>query len=718
MTKDTDRTYEALKEDIRKHDYNYYVLDEPEISDYEYDQLFNKLLEFEKENPKLITPESPSQRVGIAPLESFKTYIHKKQMLSLANVFSEEDLIDFFTRVDKRLVDIKDYEVFCEPKMDGAAISIIYKNGILETGATRGDGSKGEDVTSNIKTIKSIPQKLLYSKKFEIPSYIEIRGEVYISKDDFINLNKISSEKDQKIFANPRNAAAGSLRQLDPRVTSQRPLSFIAHGIGEMEGLKIESLDAFFEMLNEFGLPTNPLNKKVIGIKSCLDYYQDILKERESISFDIDGVVYKLNNLKHQIKLGEVSRSPRWAIAHKFPAEEATTIIESIDFQVGRTGILTPVARLNPVKVGGVIVSNCTLHNIDEIERLDPQAGDTVIIRRAGDVIPQIIKVVLSKRPNSAIPVEIPAKCPSCNSIVLSENASDWAVINSDGKHIKKYGSEIEAVHYIDGNNEFSLKEIKNKAAFIRCSNELECPEIVRGNIAHFVSRKAFDIEGLGQEIINTFNKAGLLNNVADIYKLKNHKNELMQMEGFGEKSISNLINSIENSRKIDLHKFIYSLGIQEVGEATSYNLAKEFKELETFLKTNFKHLIEIEDIGPKVAANIIKFLESEYSKPLIAQLIKELQIKPFKDVDSSLLTLKGLQIVLTGKLNNFSRDEIKENLISRGAKVSSNVSSKTSFVIAGENAGSKLKKAIELNVKIYDENEYESILKNPSKYT
>lgn len=718
MTKDTDRTYEALKEDIRKHDYNYYVLDEPEISDYEYDQLFNKLLEFEKENPKLITPESPSQRVGIAPLESFKTYIHKKQMLSLANVFSEEDLIDFFTRVDKRLVDIKDYEVFCEPKMDGAAISIIYKNGILETGATRGDGSKGEDVTSNIKTIKSIPQKLLYSKKFEIPSYIEIRGEVYISKDDFINLNKISSEKDQKIFANPRNAAAGSLRQLDPRVTSQRPLSFIAHGIGEMEGLKIESLDAFFEMLNEFGLPTNPLNKKVIGIKSCLDYYQDILKKRESISFDIDGVVYKLNNLKHQIKLGEVSRSPRWAIAHKFPAEEATTIIESIDFQVGRTGILTPVARLNPVKVGGVIVSNCTLHNIDEIERLDPQAGDTVIIRRAGDVIPQIIKVVLSKRPNSAIPVEIPAKCPSCNSIVLSENASDWAVINSDGKHIKKYGSEIEAVHYIDGNNEFSLKEIKNKAAFIRCSNELECPEIVRGNIAHFVSRKAFDIEGLGQEIINTFNKAGLLNNVADIYKLKNHKNELMQMEGFGEKSISNLINSIENSRKIDLHKFIYSLGIQEVGEATSYNLAKEFKELETFLKTNFKHLIEIEDIGPKVAANIIKFLESEYSKPLIAQLIKELQIKPFKDVDSSLLTLKGLQIVLTGKLNNFSRDEIKENLISRGAKVSSNVSSKTSFVIAGENAGSKLKKAIELNVKIYDENEYESILKNPSKYT
>ena len=718
MTKDTDRTYEALKEDIRKHDYNYYVLDEPEISDYEYDQLFNKLLEFEKENPKLITPESPSQRVGIAPLESFKTYIHKKQMLSLANVFSEEDLIDFFTRVDKRLVDIKDYEVFCEPKMDGAAISIIYKNGILETGATRGDGSKGEDVTSNIKTIKSIPQKLLYSKKFEIPSYIEIRGEVYISKDDFINLNKISSEKDQKIFANPRNAAAGSLRQLDPRVTSQRPLSFIAHGIGEMEGLKIESLDAFFEMLNEFGLPTNPLNKKVIGIKSCLDYYQDILKKRESISFDIDGVVYKLNNLKHQIKLGEVSRSPRWAIAHKFPAEEATTIIESIDFQVGRTGILTPVARLNPVKVGGVIVSNCTLHNIDEIERLDPQVGDTVIIRRAGDVIPQIIKVVLSKRPNSAIPVEIPAKCPSCNSIVLSENASDWAVINNDGKHIKKYGSEIEAVHYIDGNNEFSLKEIKNKAAFIRCSNELECPEIVRGNIVHFVSRKAFDIEGLGQEIINTFNKAGLLNNVADIYKLKNHKNELMQMEGFGEKSISNLINSIENSRKIDLDKFIYSLGIQEVGEATSYNLAKEFKELETFLKTNFKHLIEIEDIGPKVAANIIRFLESEYSKPLIAQLIKELQIKTFKDVDSSLLTLKGLQIVLTGKLNNFSRDEIKENLISRGAKVSSNVSSKTSFVIAGENAGSKLKKAIELNVKIYDENEYESILKNPSKYT
>jgi DNA ligase (NAD+) len=716
---DKNSKYETLKESIRKHDYNYYVLDDPEISDSEYDLLFSELIELESLNPDFITPESPSQRVGSTPLDSFNSYNHKKQMLSLANVFSEDELIDFFTRVNKRLIDIKSYKVFCEPKMDGAAISLIYINGILTTGATRGDGIKGEDVTSNIKTIKSIPQKLLLTNKYLMPSYLEVRGEVYISKEDFIKLNKNAFLNDQKIFANPRNAAAGSLRQLDSKITSQRPLSFIAHGIGEIKDIDISSLDEFFTMLKEFGLPINPLNKKVSDINGCLKYYEEILKNREGIPFDIDGVVYKVNNLSYQSKLGEVSRSPRWAIAHKFPAEEATTSIESIDFQVGRTGILTPVARLKPVKVGGVIVSNCTLHNIDEVKRLDPRVGDTVIIRRAGDVIPQIIKVVLSKRPSNSSRVDIPNKCPACGSSTLNENASDWVVVKgNNNQQIKKFGSEIEANYFISKEaNDYSVKEIKNKAAFVKCSAEFTCPEIVKGNIVHFVSRKAFDIEGLGQEIINTFNKKGFLKDVADIYNLKVFKNELMEMDGFGQKSITKLLNSIESSRRVNLHKLIYSLGISEVGEATSRNLAQEYTSIDLFLNADFDHLLGIDDIGPKVASNIINYIKTDFAKSLLPRLILELDIIKTAEVDIANMPLNGVQVVLTGKLNNYSRDEIKENLILKGAKVSSSVSSKTNFVIAGENAGSKLKKAIELNVRIYDENEYESILKNPSKY-
>ena len=711
--------YEALKDSIRKHDYNYYVLDDPEISDSEYDLLFSELIDLESLNPDFITPESPSQRVGSTPLDSFESYNHKKQMLSLANVFNKEELIDFFTRVNKRLIDIENYKVFCEPKMDGAAISLIYINGILTTGATRGDGIKGEDVTSNIKTIKSIPQKLLISNKYEIPSYLEVRGEVYISKEDFIKLNKNALMNDQKILANPRNAAAGSLRQLDSKITSQRPISFIAHGIGEIQDINISSLDEFFSMLKEFGLPINPLNKKVTDIDGCLKYYEEILENRERIPFDIDGVVYKVNNLSYQSKLGEVSRSPRWAIAHKFPAEEATTSIESIDFQVGRTGILTPVARLKPVKVGGVIVSNCTLHNIDEVKRLDPRVGDTVIIRRAGDVIPQIIKVVLSKRLSNSSKVDIPAVCPACGSSTLNENASDWVVVKGkNDQQIKKFGSEIEANYFISKEvNDYSVKEIKNKAAFVKCSAEFTCPEIVKGNIVHFVSRKAFDIEGLGQEIINTFNKKGFLKDVADIYNLKAFKNELMEMDGFGQKSITKLLSSIESSRRVDLHKLIYSLGISEVGEATSRNLAQEYTNIDLFLDADFDHLLGIDDIGPKVASNIINYIKTDFAQSLLPRLIQELDIIKIAEVDLANMPLNGVQVVLTGKLNNYSRDEIKENLILKGAKVSSSVSSKTNFVIAGENAGSKLKKAIELNVRIYDENEYESILKNPSKY-
>ena len=711
--------YENLKSVIRNHDHNYYVLDDPEISDREYDELFNQLIEIEKLHPQLVSPESPTQRVGTTPLSSFETYTHNKQMLSLANVFTNKELEDFFNRVNKRLIDINSYEVFCEPKMDGAAVSIIYDNGILKTAATRGDGIKGENITANIRTIKEIPQKLLASTKYKIPKYLEVRGEVYISKDNFVWLNKNAVDNDQKIFANPRNAAAGSLRQLDAKITNQRPLSFIAHGIGDVDKMSVKDLDSFFEMLKEFGLPTNPLNKKVANIDGCIDYYNDVLGRRDEIPFDIDGVVYKVNNFSYQDKLGEVSRSPRWAIAHKFPAEEATTTIKSIDFQVGRTGILTPVARLEPVKVGGVIVSNCTLHNIDEISRIDPREGDTVIIRRAGDVIPQIIKVVLAKRKSQSFPIKIPSKCPSCGSDTLNENASDWEVITKDThKRIKVFGSEIEAKHYLLKNDKnLFIKEIKNKAAFIKCSATSTCPEISKGNIIHFVSRKAFDIEGLGQEIINTFNSNGFLNDASEIFDLKNYQEDLKKLDGFGEKSVNNLLESIEKSRQVELHRFIYALGIPEVGEATSRNLAREYKSIKKFINVNYLDLVEVEDIGPKVASNIISYLENNTSKELISNLLGKLNISEVKNADIAEMPLNGIQVVLTGKLSRYSRDEMKENLILKGAKVSSSVSSKTNFVIAGENAGSKLKKAMELGVKIFNENDYESILKNPSKY-
>ncbi len=501
--------YEKLKNTIRRHDYNYYVLDDPEITDIEYDNLFRSLIDFENKNPSYITSDSPTQRVGITPLSGFTTYTHKKQMLSLSNVFSKDELDEFFVRLKKRLPDINEFDILCEPKMDGAAVSLIYKDGILVKGVTRGDGSVGEDITSNIKTIKSIPQKTLLTNKLTTPNYLEIRGEVFISKKDFIKLNQNAIKRDEKTFANPRNAAAGSLRQLDPSITSKRPLSFIAHGFGECDGINFSGLDDFFNKMSLLGLPVNKLNRLVSSARGCLDYYGEILNNRETITYDIDGVVYKLNSFDYQHRVGEISRSPRWAIAHKFPAEEASTVIEDIQFQVGRTGTLTPVAKLKPVVVGGVTVSNCTLHNIDELERLDPRVGDTVIIRRAGDVIPQIVKVVTSNRVN-AEKVIIPKKCPICDSDVVQFNASDWSIYDkNNSKKIKTFGSKLEAEYYLisNGKEDFSLEEIKNKAAFIKCSSNYSCPDILRGNLIHFVSRKAFDIEGLGQEIINTFIK-------------------------------------------------------------------------------------------------------------------------------------------------------------------------------------------------------------------
>lgn len=711
--------YEKLKNTIRSHDYNYYVLDDPEITDIEYDNLFRSLIDFENKNPSFVTSDSPTQRVGITPSSGFTTYTHKKQMLSLSNVFSKDELDEFFVRLKKRLPDINEFDILCEPKMDGAAVSLIYKNGILVKGVTRGDGSIGEDITSNIKTIKTIPQKTLLTNKLTTPNYLEIRGEVFISKKDFIKLNQNAIKHDEKTFANPRNAAAGSLRQLDPSITSKRPLSFIAHGFGECDGINFTGLDDFFNKMSLLGLPVNKLNRLVRGASECLDYYEEILNNREAIPYDIDGVVYKLNSFDYQHRVGEISRSPRWAIAHKFPAEEASTIIEDIQFQVGRTGTLTPVAKLKPVVVGGVTVSNCTLHNIDELQRLDPRVGDTVIIRRAGDVIPQIVKVVTSKRVN-AEKVTIPKKCPICDSDVVQFNASDWSIYDkNNSKKIKTFGSKLEAEYYLisNGKEGLTLEEIKNKAAFIKCSSNYSCPDILRGNLIHFVSRKAFDIEGLGQEIINTFIKEGFIKDQADIFKLYIHKSELEKMNGFGEKSINNLLDAIDKSRNIDLSKLIYSLGIPEVGEATSRNLAFSFLIFEAVKNASFEQLIGIEDIGSKVAANIITFFKSKDMNHIIDKLLPELSINKLDVLSRAEMPLKDISIVLTGKLAMFSRDEIKENLISMGAKVSSSVSKNTNLVIAGDKAGSKLKKANELGINILTEEEYSDFLNEPKKY-
>ena len=711
------KEYEELKELIRNHDHSYYVLDDPVVSDLDYDNLFRRLQEIETKNPNLISEDSPTQRVGITPVSSFKSYSHKKQMLSLANIFSEDDLGDFATRIEKRLIGINDYSFYCEPKLDGAAVSLIYEKGILKRGVTRGDGFIGEDVTSNIRTIRSIPQKLFNNSSYKTPNYLEIRGEVFISKKDFEKLNQEATIREDKVFANPRNAASGSLRQLDPSITNKRPLSFIAHGIGEMDDNNIATLDEFFKFIEAIGIPTSKFNRVAKNIDECLKYYNEILLKREKIPFDIDGVVYKINEIGYQEKLGEISRSPRWAIAHKLPAEEAHTIIEEINFQVGRTGVLTPVAKLKPVKVGGVIVSNCTLHNIDELIRIDPRIGDTVVLRRAGDVIPQITKVLESKRQKNSLKINIPKKCPSCGSELMQENQSDWDIIDNKNKKIKSFGSRFEAEDFIKLKNEkhYSISEKKNRAAFIKCPSKINCPEIIKGNLIHFVSKKAFDIDGLGQEIISNLIHKKFLKDPADIFNLYIHKKELESLDGFGEKSVSNLLKSIEEAKSVDLEKLIYALGISEVGEATARNLAKECKNIGKLKKINFNELIELEDIGPKVATKIIEYFSLENVDTFLNKLLPLLSIKEVKKVKKEDTPLLKKNIAITGRLNKFSRDEIKENLIKLGAKVTSTVTSKTNILIVGENAGSKLSKAKNLGIRILTEEDYDKFINEKS---
>ncbi len=648
-----------LIELINEHNYQYYVLDNPNISDSDYDKLFQELLNIENNYPELLTSNSPSQRVGAEPSEAFKQIKHTTAMLSLGNAFYEDDLIAFNKRICDEL-DLVDIEYTAEPKFDGLAVTIHYENGNLKLAATRGDGYTGEDVTHNIKTINTIP--LTISLK-DLPSQFEVRGEVFMLKNDFLLLNKSQSEKGEKTFANPRNAAAGTLRQLDPSVAVKRPLRFYAYNIFSSTTQITNSQAESFEILKKYKIPTTQHIKVIKGVEGMMSYYKEINDLRPSLPFDIDGVVYKVNLFKHQDNLGFVSRAPRWAIAHKFPAEEAHTELLGIDVQVGRTGSITPVARLRPVQVAGVTVMNATLHNEDELRRKDIHIGDHVVVRRAGDVVPEVVRVISEKRPQDAKKFEMPNICPSCNSILVKDK--DEAVL--------------------------------------RCVNGISCPAQKKQGLMHFVSRKAMNIDGLGEKIIDQLMDSNLLNQTSDFYRLK--KEQLLSLERFAEKSADNLIKSIESSKNTSMARFIYALGIRNVGEATANDLANHFGNLNKIKQASLDQLIEVRDIGPTVAESIFKYFNSSESVNEIEQLVS-LGIH-WQDIKLDLnknRELEGQVFVLTGTLPTLKRDEAKALIMNAGGKVSGSVSKNTDYVVAGDEAGSKLEAAKKLNITIIDE--------------
>ena len=657
---------------INFHSYNYHSLDSPSIEDHEYDALFNELLNLEAEYPRYKYSYSPSQRVGSEPLEGFVKVEHLAPMLSLDNAFNSDDMHDFNKRILDRLTGKEAISYSCEPKLDGIAVNLLYKNGYIEKATTRGDGKVGEDITHNVKTINSIPLSLMNDES-ELPNLIEIRGEVFIEKDDFDSNNKKAAKLGQKTFANPRNAAAGSLRQLDPTVAASRPLKFFAHGIGFIDKGNFElpkSQSDTLKLYKAWGLPTNPLSDVVSNIKECEDYFEKVSNQRQKLPYEIDGVVFKVNDLKDQITLGQVSRAPRWAIARKFPAEVGTTFVKKISFQVGRVGSITPVAEFEPVNIGGVIVSHASIHNFDEIERLDVREGDTVRVKRAGDVIPQIISVDIGKRKKTSTEVQPPDSCPSC-----------------DGKLIKPDGEAI-----------------------LRCNAGLSCPAQKCESLIHFVSRNALNIDGLGERIIDLLVERGLVSNFADLFKLK--KDDILKLDGFRDKSATNLLDSINAAKDTTLARFIYSLGIREVGEATALNLALNFNNIAAFLVATEDDLLEINDIGPVASKFILEFLSKKENIKLVNDLL-HLGVSPedIKIEDNHPFSSKS--IVITGSFTNIARSQLKEELIRVGARVTSSVSAKTDFLVSGEKPGSKLKKATDLGIKILEEEEALKLLQD-----
>lgn len=659
----------VLREQLHLYNHQYYVLDQPSVPDVEYDRLFRELQDIEAQHPELRTPDSPSQRVGGEPLSAFKTVRHEIPMLSLDNVFSEQELRDFDRRVRSRLAEGETFHYACEPKLDGIAASLLYVDGVLVRGATRGDGQQGEDITQNVRTVASIPLKL---QGDDWPDELEVRGEIYLPRAGFEKINAQARQNDSKLFVNPRNAAAGSLRQLDSRITASRPLEMCCYSVALAEDQQqlFKSHSEGLQKLAQWGFLVSPLLNVVDDIEGCLDYYQSLLAQRDGLAYDIDGIVFKVNELSVQDTLGFVSRAPRWAIAHKFPAQEEITTLKEVEFQVGRTGAITPVAKLEPVFVGGVTVSNATLHNFDEVQRLGVMIGDDVIIRRAGDVIPQIVQVVEDRRPADARAIQIPEHCPVCESPL--EKAPGEAVL--------------------------------------RCTGGLICGAQRREGIKHFASRKAMDIDGLGDKLVDQLVDSGLVETIADLYSLT--APQLAGLERMGQKSADNLIAALNKSKDTTLPRFLFALGIREVGEATARNLALHFVSLENLMAADQEALLVVDDVGPIVASHIAAFFAVEHNRDVVAALVAAGIRWPEIKTGSDAQLLSGQTWVLTGNLEAMTRAEAKEKLQALGAKVAGSVSAKTDCVAAGSAAGSKLAKAQSLGIKTLDEEGLIAVLK------
>jgi DNA ligase (NAD+) len=656
-----------LREQVEHHNYRYYVLDDPEISDARYDQLLKELQGLEREHPELVTAESPTQRVGGQPAREFGAITHAMAMLSLDNAFNERDVLDFDRRVRERL-DVEQVAYSAEPKIDGLAISLRYEAGRLVQAATRGDGTKGEDVTANVRAIRSAPLRL----RGRVPAVLEVRGEVFMTRRSFEQLNRRAAEQGDKTFVNPRNAAAGSLRQLDPKVTAGRALDLFFYGIGSTDGWTVPQRHSeVLAGLRELGLRTSPEIDVVEGVAGCLGYYARIGARRDSLAYEIDGVVYKVDRLDWQRDLGFVARAPRWAVAHKFPAQEETTVVRDVEFQVGRTGALTPVARLEPVFVGGVTVSNVTLHNKDELERKDVRIGDTVVVRRAGDVIPEVVRVITDLRPKGARKVKLPARCPVC------------------GSHVTRDEGE----------------------AIARCSGGLVCQAQRREALRHFASRRAMDIEGLGDKLVEQLVDRGRVETAADLFTLE--AGELAELDRMGGKSAANLVAALERSKQTTLPRFLFALGIRDVGEATAQALAEHFGQLEPIESASLEEIQQVRDVGPVVARHVREFFDEARNRKVVAALRGRGVTWPeqarARAVEGG--PLSGEIVVITGTLAGMSRDEARDAARAAGATVTDSVSRRTTLLVVGAEAGSKLRKAQELGVRIVDEQAFRRML-------
>jgi len=653
-----------LRDEIEYHNHRYYILDQPEISDAEYDRLMKELEKLEEQYPDLRSPNSPTQRVGASPLEEFEIVTHTIPMLSLANAFDETEAREFDKRIKKFLGTSEEIEYVAEPKFDGLAVELVYERGQFVVGSTRGDGVNGENITQNLRTIKTIPLRLI-RKEIPVPERLEVRGEVIMQLKRFKELNRKREERGESPFANPRNAAAGSVRQLDPKITVERPLEIYFYALGEVRGWTFKTQWEVLNTLPKWGLRTNPHLRKCKNIEEVLDYYHEMNEKRETLPYEIDGTVIKVNSFDLQTRLGEIARSPRWALAFKFQPKQETTKIKDIKPQVGRTGALTPVALMEPVRVGGVEVSRATLHNQDEIDRLDVRIGDTVVIQRAGDVIPEVVQVITSKRTGKEKKFEMPAKCPVCGAEVIKE----------------------EAIH--------------------RCIG-LDCPAQLKGRIRHFASKRAMDIDGLGVKLIDQLVDKGLVRDVADIYYII--KEQLIELERMADKSAQNIIDAIEKSKTKPLSKFLYALGIRNVGETTSEDLASHFSRLDKFFDLSEEELMEVEGIGPEVAASVHRFFRDKKNKESIDRL-KKAGVKVIEPKAKEKGKLAGKTFVFTGALKDFARDEARTLVESMGATTASSVSKKVDFVVVGEDPGSKFDKARELGIKTLTEEEFKKVL-------